>query len=89
MSSEVKDNVVAFPLGSVLNMEAEDLTVMSTAMREGITEMIVVGINEDGDLAVITPPTMETERTYYLLAKALNVVGEVGEETEEEDVEED
>lgn len=77
--------IVHFPLGSVLETEAADLRVMATAVREGLEDIIVVGINSDGELSVICPPEMTEERTHYLLVKAAALVGEAGEEEDDEE----
>ena len=81
--------IVHFPLGSVLEVEAADLRVMATAVREGLEDLIVVGINSDGDLAIICAPEMATERTHYLLTKATAMVGETEDDEEEEYEDED
>lgn len=81
--------IVHFPLGSVLETEAADLRVMATAVREGLEDIIVVGINSDGDLSVICPPEMPEERTHYLLVKAAAMIGEIGEEDTEDEEESD
>lgn len=84
MPRKVSSKVVPFPLGSVLDVEAADLRVMATAVREGLEDIVVVGVNEDGCLSIICPPEMTEERTHYLLTKAAAMVGETGDEDEED-----
>jgi hypothetical protein len=67
-----------------MDVEAADLRVMATAVREGLEDIIVVGVNQDGQLSVICPPDMAEERTHYLLTKAAAIVGEEVDDDEED-----
>jgi len=81
--------IVRFPLGSSMDAVAADVETISAAIREGLTGMIIIGVNEENSVVAISSPEMSNERMHYLLAKATSLVANIDDETEEEDVEED
>ena len=87
----IKGEVVRFPLGSSTDCDNSTMNTLETVVREGIEDIIVVGLDSDGSITVIHDPSMPTERVHFLLSKALQRVSdepldlEICDEDEEEE----
>ena len=90
-----KGEVVRFPLGSSTDCDRETMNTLETVVREGIEDIIVVGLDSEGALTVIHDPNMPTERAHFLLSKALQRVSdepldlEICDDDEEEEEEDE
>lgn len=67
-----KGEVVKFPLGSSVDLEGDDATTLEEVVRQGMTDLIVIGLDAEGELTVVYSPGVTPERVHFLLSKALH-----------------
>ena len=84
-----KGQVVKFPLGSSENMDDETSLTLTQVVREGMTDVIVIGFDSEGDLTIVTPPSMDNARAHYLIVKTANTLVDADYEYDIEDYDED
>lgn len=84
-----KGQVVKFPLGSSESMDDETAITLTQVVREGMTDVIVIGFDSEGDLTIVTPPSMDNARAHYLIVKTANTLVDADYEYDIEDDEGD
>jgi hypothetical protein len=68
---DTKGKVVRFPLGSSTDVNDGDMSTLEEVVRQGMTDLIVVGLDSEGELTVVYDPGLAPERVYFLLSKAM------------------
>ena len=68
-----QSEVVKFPLGSSTDIDDENMNVLEEVVRNGMSDIVVVGLDTDGALTLVTSPKMTPEMTHFLLCKAVAV----------------
>jgi hypothetical protein len=71
-----KGEVVKFPLGSSEDLDEETSKTLQAVVREGVTDVIVVGLDVEGEVSLVHSPNIPVERVHYLLSKALKMLAD-------------
>jgi hypothetical protein len=80
-----KGEVVPFPLGSSTDVDDATMNTLEETVRQGMTDVIVVGLDAEGDLTIVQDPRMSPERVHFLLSKALARAAQEGLDPDLED----
>jgi diacylglycerol kinase family enzyme len=92
---KTKGEVVKFPLGSSANLDAATAGTLEEVVRQGMTNIIAIGLDAEGTFTTIFDPGMSPERVHFLLSKALLRAADepldmdIEEDDEDEDTEDD
>lgn len=87
--SNKKGEIVRFPLGSSTDIDDGTMSTLEEVVRQGMEDVIVVGLDTEGDLTLVFDPRMSPERVHFLLSKALARAAQEGLDPDLEDDDED
>lgn len=69
-----KTNIIAFPKGSSLDTSEEFEDVISSAIRAGLDEVFIVGLDSDGQVQLVCSNDAPFAMVFFMLHRAATLI---------------